>query len=199
MVWKRLKPDVNEVLTAIEELIAKEDRYQLENSAKFRAVDQRVATYDEFKGIVDGSHLQALDRKEQVDSILAPNKHCWNPVAAALDKEIEKMTKAVQLEYAVDTISTYSEFKKSWRRARNNIATRQTILLNLNHSVIFKDSCEPLDEICDSLASIDMDQSSKIRAILTSLQKAREFSLATAFLSAKSKAILELLIEQHLN
>ncbi len=29
MVWKRLKPDVNEVLTAIEELIAKEDRYQL--------------------------------------------------------------------------------------------------------------------------------------------------------------------------
>lgn len=109
------------------------------------------------------------------------------------------MTKAVQLEYAVDTISTYSEFKKSWRRARNNIATRQTILLNLNHSVIFKDSCEPLDEICDSLASIDMDQSSKIRAILTSLQKAREFSLATAFLSAKSKAILELLIEQHLN
>ena len=29
MVWKRLKPDVNEVLAAIEELVAKEDRYQL--------------------------------------------------------------------------------------------------------------------------------------------------------------------------
>ena len=29
MVWKRLKPDVNEILGAIEELIAKEDRYQL--------------------------------------------------------------------------------------------------------------------------------------------------------------------------
>lgn len=176
-------------------------------------MDQRVATYDEFKGIVDGSHLQALDRKEQVDSILAPNKHCWNPVAginnkllryfnlsllAALDKEIETMTKAIQLEYAVETISTYSEFKTSWRRARNNIATRQAILLNLNHSVIFKDSCEPLDEICDSLASIDKNQAPKVKAILTSLQKSREFSLATAFLSAKSKATLELLIEQHL-
>ena len=33
MVWKRLKPDVNEVLAAIEELIAKEDRYQLGMSA----------------------------------------------------------------------------------------------------------------------------------------------------------------------
>jgi hypothetical protein len=34
MVWKRLKPDVNEVLNAIEELIAKEDRYQLGMSAR---------------------------------------------------------------------------------------------------------------------------------------------------------------------
>ncbi|CAG5099778.1 Oidioi.mRNA.OKI2018_I69.XSR.g16681.t1.cds [Oikopleura dioica] len=196
MVWKRLKPDVNEILGAIEELIAKEDRYQLENSAKFRAVDQRVATYDEFKGIVDGSHLRALDRKEQVDSILAPNKHCWNPVAAALDREIETIQKAIELDFEVEAISTYSQFKTSWRRAQANQATRQAILLKLNDAVIFKDSCEPLDEICDCLASINQKEE-RVKAILASLQKSREFSLACAFLDAKSKATLDNLIGKH--
>ena len=33
-------------------------RYQRENDAKFRAVAQRVATYDEFEAIVKGSHIK---------------------------------------------------------------------------------------------------------------------------------------------
>ena len=39
-------------------LVDHDDRYQLENAAKFRAVNQQVATYDEFKAIVDGCHLK---------------------------------------------------------------------------------------------------------------------------------------------
>ena len=31
---------------------------QLENAAKFRAVNQQVATYDEFKATVDGCNLK---------------------------------------------------------------------------------------------------------------------------------------------
>ena len=58
--------------------------FKLENAAKFRAVEQRVATYDEFKGIVDGCHLKSLDRKEEIDAILKPNKHEWNTATSCL-------------------------------------------------------------------------------------------------------------------
>ena len=39
-------------------------RYQRENSAKFRAVEQRVGSYEEFRDIVAASHLKPLDRKD---------------------------------------------------------------------------------------------------------------------------------------
>ena len=49
---------------AVSRLVEKDDRYQLENAAKFRAVGQNVATYDEFKAIVDGCHLKVCTIKE---------------------------------------------------------------------------------------------------------------------------------------
>ena len=52
--------------------------FKLENAAKFRAVEQKVGSYEEFKGIVDGCHLKPLDKKEEIDSILKPNKHDWS-------------------------------------------------------------------------------------------------------------------------
>ena len=92
-MWERIKPNMAEVQVAVDELIGREERYRvsfylarniflkkfkLENDAKFRAVDQKVATYEEFKGIVDGAHLKSLGRKENVDSILSANQHSWN-------------------------------------------------------------------------------------------------------------------------
>ena len=56
---------------------------QLENAAKFRATAQRVGTYDEFKGIVDGCHLKPLAKGEDIDSVLKPNKHEWNTATNA--------------------------------------------------------------------------------------------------------------------
>ena len=60
MVWTQLRPDVFDVKLAVARLVDYDDRYQLENAAKFRAVNQQVATYDEFKAIVDGCHLKPL-------------------------------------------------------------------------------------------------------------------------------------------
>lgn len=39
-------------------------KYDRENSAKFRAVEQRVSSYEEFKDIVCAAHLKPLDRKD---------------------------------------------------------------------------------------------------------------------------------------
>jgi len=48
-----------------------------------------VATYDEFKGIVEGCHLKPLDKSEEIDSILKPNKHDWNTAATT---EVQKQS-----------------------------------------------------------------------------------------------------------
>ena len=38
--------------------------YERENSAKFRAVGQRVGSYEEFRDIVSAAHLKPLERKD---------------------------------------------------------------------------------------------------------------------------------------
>ena len=39
-------------------------KYERENSAKFRAVEQRVGSYEEFRDIVSAAHLKPLERKD---------------------------------------------------------------------------------------------------------------------------------------
>ena len=41
-----------------------DEKYDRENSAKFRAVEQRVGSYEEFRDIVSAAHLKPLDRKD---------------------------------------------------------------------------------------------------------------------------------------
>jgi hypothetical protein len=41
-------------------------KYQRENAAKFRAVEQRVGSYEEFKDIVAASHLKPLEKKDRL-------------------------------------------------------------------------------------------------------------------------------------
>jgi hypothetical protein len=58
-----------QLLVAVDE----DARYRRENDAKFRAVAQNVASYEEFKDIVAASHLKPLDKKDTegiiVDSV----------------------------------------------------------------------------------------------------------------------------------
>ena len=39
-------------------------KYVRENDAKFRAVEQRVGSYEEFRDIVNAAHLKPLERKD---------------------------------------------------------------------------------------------------------------------------------------
>lgn len=44
-------------------------KYQRENAAKFRAVEQRVGSYEEFKDIVAASHLKPLEKKDKLGTL----------------------------------------------------------------------------------------------------------------------------------
>ncbi|XP_029692398.1 dynein axonemal assembly factor 19 [Takifugu rubripes] len=63
-----------ELSTAIES----ERRYQRENDAKLRAIDQNVASYEQFRGLVLASHLKPLDKNNKD---VGHWKQPWNPVA----------------------------------------------------------------------------------------------------------------------
>ena len=41
-----------------------DEKYLRENDAKFRAVNQRVGSYEEFRAIVSTAHLKPLERKD---------------------------------------------------------------------------------------------------------------------------------------
>ena len=49
-----------QLFVAVEE----DAKYQRENDAKFRAVAQKVGSYEEFKDIVAASHLRPLEKKD---------------------------------------------------------------------------------------------------------------------------------------
>ena len=94
----------------------------MENAAKFRAVEQHVGTYDEFKAIVDGCHLKPLDRKEEIDSILKPNEHKWNNVAPpSVDNEKTQTKPSNEVDpnnlnqnLNLEKIQIYGDFERLW-------------------------------------------------------------------------------------
>ncbi|CAL9701226.1 unnamed protein product [Knipowitschia caucasica] len=59
--------------------VQSEERYQRENTAKLRAVEQRVGSYEDFRSLVLASHLKPLHRHELQG---APRRQPWNPIAA---------------------------------------------------------------------------------------------------------------------
>uniref|UniRef100_A0A8C2L699 Coiled-coil domain containing 103 n=1 Tax=Cricetulus griseus TaxID=10029 RepID=A0A8C2L699_CRIGR len=46
--------------------LAADEKYKRENDAKLRAVEQRVPSYEEFRGIVLASHLKPLEQKDKM-------------------------------------------------------------------------------------------------------------------------------------
>ncbi|XP_064351858.1 coiled-coil domain-containing protein 103 isoform X2 [Camelus dromedarius] len=57
--FKALEKELQAAITA-------DEKYKRENAAKLRAVEQRVASYEEFRGIVLASHLKPLERKDKI-------------------------------------------------------------------------------------------------------------------------------------
>ena len=63
---------------AISSALKQDERYQRENDAKFRAVAQKVQTYEEFEAIVKASHIKPIT--EDVTN-LSLGRSAWNPRA----------------------------------------------------------------------------------------------------------------------
>ncbi|KAJ7313481.1 hypothetical protein JRQ81_004889 [Phrynocephalus forsythii] len=110
----------------LEEAIASDEKYQRENAAKFRAVHQKVASYEEFRDIVRASHLKPLDKKDKMKN---KRSILWN--SCAVKSDCEQQSEVVLPQELERFPETSSEFYRDWRRCMKNSQECYQLLLQL--------------------------------------------------------------------
>lgn len=79
--------DKEKIKNQVKNEILAEEKYWLQNSAKLRAVEQRVPTYEDFRQMVLASHLRPLDKGESIRD--NKNKlNLWNSHASSSNQDI---------------------------------------------------------------------------------------------------------------
>ncbi|EMP41427.1 hypothetical protein UY3_01346 [Chelonia mydas] len=125
--------------------IAADEKYQRENDAKFRAVHQKVASYEEFRDIVLASHLKPLEKKDKMGK---KKNLLWNSYATqANDKQDREMElaqvrrktplvfvytrKLIQIKGWDGLPETSADFYRYWRRCLKSGQERYQFLFQL--------------------------------------------------------------------
>ncbi|KAJ6660610.1 hypothetical protein lerEdw1_017607 [Lerista edwardsae] len=110
----------------LEAAVAADEKYKRENEAKFRAVHQKVASYEEFRDIVLASHLKPLEKKDKMGN---KRNAPWNSYAI---KGSCKQAGEVELSQELERLpQTSVEFYRDWRRCLKTSQQRYRFLLQL--------------------------------------------------------------------
>ncbi|XP_049835050.1 coiled-coil domain-containing protein 103 [Schistocerca gregaria] len=113
--------NVKELEAELQKQIDDDARYWRENDAKFRAIDQKVATYDEFRDMVKAAHLQPVKKSEVQHNPDKARKRVWNTIAPK-QKEISQENYCQHELYRMGKSSgtivptTLPQFCQEWRR-----------------------------------------------------------------------------------
>ncbi|XP_054290343.1 coiled-coil domain-containing protein 103-like [Macrosteles quadrilineatus] len=70
--------DFKELEKELKESIKEDEKYWRENDAKLRAVNQKVASYEEFRDIVKAAHLKPLDKSDRLGPDSNSKGCIWN-------------------------------------------------------------------------------------------------------------------------
>lgn len=174
-------------------------KYVRENDAKFRAVEQRVASYEEFRDIVSAAHLKPLERKDITGE--KSGKQPWNPHAQG--KSQTTLTNSnLSLLPASKMPKTTHEFTKAWKRQCKTELDKYQLLLGIGGQglrSIFKAeiSMGHLGEFLVILHNcLDEKDTSKILVILQELSRTNRFDLCLKFLGEEEKVVASKLFKQ---
>ncbi|XP_072795296.1 dynein axonemal assembly factor 19 isoform X4 [Vicugna pacos] len=134
--FKALEKELQAAITA-------DEKYKRENAAKLRAVEQRVASYEEFRGIVLASHLKPLERKDKIGGKRTVPWNCHTTQGRPSQDETTEISrnrwKRSGLPFAPFVIQektfpqpeTSAEFYRDWRRYLSSGPERYQALLQL--------------------------------------------------------------------
>lgn len=166
-------------------------KYSRENAAKFRAVEQKVGSYEEFRNIVLASNLQPLERKD-IEGVKS-KQQILNPLCSVKQRS-DNSLKTSQSLGATDTkqkSETVDAFVKQWKRHSKTNIERYEQVISLNEQNISKImSSEPLGNLLGEVVvafneCFKEDDTSKIVESLHSLSMSKRFKLSLEFLTKK--------------
>ncbi|XP_065834576.1 coiled-coil domain-containing protein 103-like [Oscarella lobularis] len=107
--------------------VAHDTKYQRENDAKFRAIHQKVGSYEEFRDIVKASHLTPLEKKDRFD-VDKPKRSTWNALASKKPAGSHVFPAADAEPVVSETPRTAQEFNRSWRQLKTPEAKHRYLL-----------------------------------------------------------------------
>ncbi|XP_040292479.1 coiled-coil domain-containing protein 103 [Bufo bufo] len=187
--------DFRELERELANAVAADEKYQRENAAKFRAIHQKVASYEEFRDIVAASNLKPLEWK---DKIGGDRKQPWNPTATTSSSSKEPARAVLQ-----DSLSeprNAFEFSRDWRR----------IDMKKKYDFLLKIGAETLShifhaEVCSGLLGefllvleehLQDRQVTEVMEILQCLAKTPRFNLNLDFLGKTEMVCCHKLLEK---
>ncbi|XP_027729147.1 coiled-coil domain-containing protein 103 [Vombatus ursinus] len=168
--------------------LAADEKYRRENAAKFRAVEQKVASYEEFRDIVLASHLKPLARKDKmsVKKTVLWNCHVTSTTAQTGVTQEESTYISQRGDCQPETSS---DFYRAWRHYLQSGAERYQALLqlgapNLGHLFRVDVGFGLLGELLMTLAeNFKPADRAAVLEILHSLSKTGRFGLNLSLLS----------------
>ncbi|XP_031573319.1 coiled-coil domain-containing protein 103-like [Actinia tenebrosa] len=179
-----------------------DEKYKRENAAKFRAVEQRVGSYEEFKDIVAASHLKPLEKKDKIDQ--KKMKQPWNCLASKKTDIKTQISSSSVVSRSSELQLTPHNFLKTWKHELKICQDKYHYLCKVggvNLGKIFKNeiSMGLLGEFLEVLEQCHQKQDTEIILdLLWHLSTTKRFNLSLDFLSSKEKGLLQDLF-QHLN
>lgn len=169
-----------------------DDRYTRENDAKFRAVYQKVGSYEEFRDIVLASHLKPLDKTDKITD--SSFKQQWNVMATDGNAGKDKSTKSNEQLQRDQLPTTGHEFAKVWTRRCKTQLDRYRLLLQIQASssrkVIYSEICSGghLGDVTSALSDEYGDEDAEnVFALLEDLSCVEKFRLSLVFLTDVDK------------
>lgn len=178
--------------------LAADEKYKRENAAKLRAVEQRVPSYEEFRGIVLASHLKPLEQKDKIGGRRFVPWNCHT----TQEKTSQDVVTEMPQEKSHMQPSTSAEFYRDWRRHLRSGSERYQALLQLGgpklgHLFQTDVGFGLLGELLVALAEhVKLSDRRAVLGILHSLANTGRFTLNLSLLSHAERESCQLLFQK---
>ncbi|XP_063714465.1 coiled-coil domain-containing protein 103-like [Symsagittifera roscoffensis] len=190
----------------LEETVAKEKQYWLENDAKIRAVKQGVPTYDHFRELVNGAHLKPLEKGEKMDEAFTRSRNQpWNMHASSHNQSSDSTEISSTALTSSQLPSNHAAFNLQWKRCGADSEMKFKFLMRypeektIGLDQVFKTDL-PVHVFSDCIAVLNELFNTKdheyVLKILADFSTSKRFKLTLDFLSKREKIILSSLFDK---
>nr|XP_002128158.1 coiled-coil domain-containing protein 103 [Ciona intestinalis] len=176
--------------------VARDEKYQRENDAKFRAINQKVQSYDEFRDIVAASHLKPMERGDKLGGM---SYQKWN-VHSSKKVDVKSPIETEVVKTNNRDPKTTSDFMKIWNQECKTASQKYDLLMSAELKLLekfFAVEC-PMGDVITALQTENsgQDHLENVLNILSVMKNSKRFALQLDFLTPKEKNNLKEVFKQ---